>query len=61
MRNVKNVHIFGGGTVAHIANHLALCAPAYGTTAHDLERIISCDRRYESLNVQLELTKMAGG
>lgn len=33
MQKNKNVHIFGGGTVAYVANHLALSAPAYGTTA----------------------------
>jgi len=55
---VKKVHIFGGGTVAHIANHLALTAPAYGTTAKRLAVLsgvrFQCD-------VETHLTKMAGG
>jgi hypothetical protein len=29
----KTVEIIGGGTISHIRNHLALAAPAYGTTA----------------------------
>lgn len=58
---IKNVHIFGGGTVSHISNHFAVCAPAYGMTANDLARIISHDKRYDSMNVKLELTRMAGG
>jgi hypothetical protein len=32
----KIIHIIGGGTVSHIGSHLALCAPAYGNTAHHL-------------------------
>lgn len=30
------IHIFGGGTVQHVRNHMALCTPAYGTTARQL-------------------------
>ena len=30
------IHIFGGGTVQHVRNHMALCAPAYGKTARKL-------------------------
>jgi len=58
---IKNIHIFGGGTVAHIANHFAVSAPAYGTTAKAIERIIAKDPRYSTMNTYLELTKMAGG
>ena len=29
----KSVEIIGGGTVSHVRSHLALSAPAYGTTA----------------------------
>ena len=32
-----NIHIIGGGTVSHVRNHLALCAPAFGTVARDLD------------------------
>ena len=56
---IKNVHIFGGGTVAHIANHFAITAPAYGQTARKLEQL--CKERFSECNVHLELTKMAGG
>lgn len=27
---MKRIHIISGGTMQHIATHLALCAPAYG-------------------------------
>lgn len=58
---IKNVHIFGGGTVAHIANHFAVCAPAYGTTAKYLKEIMQNDPRFDNFHIRLELTKMAGG
>lgn len=54
---IKNIHIFGGGTITHIANHLALSAPAYGHTAKTLEKM--CLERFDNMNVKLELTKMA--
>jgi hypothetical protein len=58
---IKNVHIFGGGTVAHIANHFAVTAPAYGSTAQTLSHIMQYDKRFDNMRVNLELTKMAGG
>lgn len=57
MKN-KNIHIFGGGTVAHIANHFAVCAPAYGNTAEELYNL--CNTRFTNANVHLELTRMGG-
>jgi hypothetical protein len=36
----KQVHIFGGGTVNFIRNHLAITAPAYGSTARKLEGLV---------------------
>jgi hypothetical protein len=47
------IHIFGGGTVQHVRNHMALCAPAYGRTARLL-----FDRLGPSI-AQLHLTRMA--
>ena len=32
----KKISILGGGTNTYISNHLALSAPAYGTTAKTL-------------------------
>ena len=59
----KRIVILGGGTLNHVRNHLALCAPAYGTTAKQLEghfnrelRMQLVDRDYD---VELVLTKMA--
>lgn len=62
------IHIFGGGTVQHVRNHFALCAPAYGTFATELHKrlqnkglIASLRRRFGlvSSSVKLHLTKMA--
>lgn len=56
-----NIEIIGGGTISHVRNHLALCAPAYGTTARQLAEI--CEKRAPTHfnHVNLHLTKMAGG
>jgi len=54
----KYINIFGGGTVSHVRNHLALCAPAYGGTARELAELC---RHGTGLGVRLHLTKMAGG
>ncbi len=56
---IKRVHVFGGGTVAHITNHFAVCAPAYGTTAEQLYCLVQ--DRFTECKVQLELTRMGGG
>ena len=55
----KNIVIFGGGTVFHVRNHLALCAPAYGHTAKRLAEL--CAEILPKFSVELKLTKMAGG
>lgn len=49
------VRIVGGGTVSHVRNHLALCAPAYGTTAKRLMGLCAAQGR----NAELSLTRMA--
>jgi phosphopantothenoylcysteine decarboxylase/phosphopantothenate--cysteine ligase len=52
---MKQIHVFGGGTIQHVRNHLAICAPAYGGTANKIaNQLIEL-----GLNVHLELTKMA--
>jgi len=53
----KIVHIIGGGTVSHLASHLATCAPAYGGTARRLYEI--CTGKFSKLEIRLHLTKMA--
>lgn len=58
---IKNIYIFGGGTISHIANHFAVCSPAYGTTVKYLKEIMQNDVRFENFHIHLELTKMAGG
>lgn len=54
----KKIHIISGGTVAHIATHLALCAPAYGNTGLQLEHL--CEE-LSKLDVDLHETRLAGG
>lgn len=48
--NNRRTIILGGGTFEPIRNHLALCAPAFGTTAIKLNKLIP--------NSELILTKM---
>lgn len=61
----KIIHIIGGGTFSHVRNHLALAAPAFGTTAKDLHKIISQKLMVgnhdplSEYDVELHLTKMA--
>jgi hypothetical protein len=52
----KLVHVIGGGTVSHVRNHLALCAPAYGTTARRLAEL--SQTQSDTMDVILHLTKM---
>lgn len=57
---MKKIYVMGGGTISHIRNHLALCAPAFGSTARDIATM--CKLRFimhpdrEILSI---LTKMA--
>lgn len=60
----KKVHIIGGGTVFHLRSHLALCSPAYGTTAKNIAEMFGLGRGRSitpNLDAELHLTKMAGG
>ncbi len=54
----NKIQIIGGGTVFHVASHLALSAPAYGQTARYLS---SLTRDIIGFDTVLTLTKMAGG
>jgi hypothetical protein len=57
---MRKIHIIGGGTVAHVRPHLALCAPAYGATVrHLFDAIMNAEDAGEYL-VHLYTTKMAG-
>jgi hypothetical protein len=59
MEPVKKIEIIGGGTVSHVRNHLALCAPAYGKTARTLYWLCNdLDKECDYL-VDYHLTKMA--
>ena len=44
----KSVIILGGGTFSHISNHLALSAPAFGSTAKQLYSL--CKEKLRRLN-----------
>lgn len=49
------VHVVGGGTIVHVRNHLALAAPAYGSTAREMAGIVS----RLGHEVRMTLTRMA--
>ena len=49
------IHVVGGGTIVHVRNHLALAAPAYGSTAREIAGI--CARLGH--DARLTLTRMA--
>jgi hypothetical protein len=53
----KAIHIIGGGTVSHVRSHMALSAPAYGSTAKQIAKL--CEQYAEKMEVKLHLTKMA--
>ena len=55
--NPKKIVIFGGGTITHVRSHLALCAPAYGNTARQIDSF--CQQMIPNMDRELILTKMA--
>jgi ribulose-5-phosphate 4-epimerase/fuculose-1-phosphate aldolase len=57
---MRKIHIIGGGTVAHVRPHLALCAPAYGKVVRQLFDAIACSMDASEYLVHLYTTKMAG-
>ena len=63
----RSIHIIGGGTVSHVRNHLAICTPAYGGTARQLQCLVEENLHTKRLStsekpdVELHLTRMAGG
>lgn len=59
---MKNVYILGGGTINHVRNHMALCAPAFGGTARKLAELMNAtthDIKNDKYQVMMNLTKMA--
>lgn len=62
---MKKIVILGGGTFSPIRNHLSLCAPAFGTTAKNIQWFVKNaqhERGEEKVcNPELILTAMAGG
>ena len=55
----KQVHIFGGGTFSYVRTHLALAAPAFGSTARSIVNLFESEVKYRNLTAVLHLTKMA--
>jgi hypothetical protein len=53
----KQIHIVGGGTFEPVHSHLALAAPAFGTTARQLGEL--CTELIPSMDTNVHLTKMA--
>lgn len=57
---MKTAYILGGGTFSHVRNHLALAAPAFGTTAKLLSSMMYDQCQLENIDQwHLILTKMA--
>jgi hypothetical protein len=54
---MKKLYVLGGGTISHVRNHLALCAPAFGSTARRLFDL--CYDQFRGMSLNLNLTKMA--
>jgi hypothetical protein len=58
----KKVYILGGGTISPVRNHLALCAPAFGSTAKNLGSLFRQrlgEQNVGHMDVEVVLTKMA--
>lgn len=57
------IHIIGGGTFSHVRSHLALAAPAFGSTASRLDtlfgKLLIADGQDLHNTLSLHLTKMA--
>lgn len=57
----KKIVIYGGGTFNHVACHLAIAAPAFGSTARRLFELVNqkWNLPHHIIDVDLKLTKMA--
>ncbi len=53
----KQNHIIWWGTIEHVRPHLGITAPAYGTTARELE--VLCKQKMPELDTHMHLTRMA--
>lgn len=58
---MKKIHVLGGGTHFHVRPHLALSAPAGGSTARTIAKMIEYwpNPLFEGMEVHTHLTKMA--
>lgn len=57
---MKNIVIYGGGTISRITNQLAICNPSYGKTATTLAGMFA-EHPECQMTTELRLTRMAGG
>lgn len=55
----KIAYVIGGGTVNHVSSHLAISAPAYGSTAKRIAELLKESIHTKNLDAKLVLTKMA--
>lgn len=53
----KQIHIVGGGTFEPVRSHLALSAPAFGSTARQLGAL--CEEIMPTMDTNIHLTRMA--
>lgn len=56
---MKKIHIYGGGTFSYVRTHLALAMPAFGETAKTIYDMICADTRFDNMETNMHLTKMA--
>lgn len=54
----KKIITIGGGTISWVRNHLALSAPAYGTTALKINDL--CTEAFPDMDNEVFLTRMCG-
>ncbi|MDB5164720.1 MAG: hypothetical protein JWL89_346 [Candidatus Saccharibacteria bacterium] len=57
----KQIHIVGGGTIEPIRSHLALSAPAYGSTARQLGALCTEIMPEMDIDRNFDLSKKTGG
>ena len=55
---MKKIAILGGGTFSPVRNHLSLCAPAFGTTARQIQDFLNSRPQSAYYDVQIYLIKM---
>ena len=56
---MRNIYIITGGTMAHVAPHFSICAPAYGKVGRQILELLRSEE-IGDLSAYLINTSMAG-